>query len=176
MCRSRRNSRMSSIRIWSPTGSLTYRSGCEPRSTRPRSPISSPANAIAVARLPTPGGPWKGSAWSGPASASAQRSTRFASACSEMFSKMSTDLLVQFIRRPRAVEQDDAIRVLPRDYAVSVGYALPELRSFSLDAVWALSDAFSGRVWIDLEHEGDVRQEGARGDPVQLVDLLDAEI
>ena len=37
-------------------------------------------------------------------------------------------------------------------------------------------DAFSGRVGIDLEHERDVRQERARGDPVQLVDLLDAEI
>src|SRR6476659_6008949 len=152
MCRSRRNSRMSSM--------------------RPRSPISSPAKAIAVARLPTPGGPWEGYACAGPSSAIAARSSRFASACSEMFSKLSTDLLVQFIRRPRAVEQDDAIRVLPRDYAVSVGYALPELRPFSLDAVRALSHTARGRVGIDLEHERDVRQERARGAPVQLVDLL----
>jgi hypothetical protein len=59
-----------------------------------------------------------------------------------MFSKMSTDLLVQFIRRPRPVEQDDTIRVLPRDYAVSVGDALPELPALALDAVRALADTF----------------------------------
>jgi hypothetical protein len=58
-----------------------------------------------------------------------------------MFSKMSTDLLVQFIRRTRAVEHDDAVRVLPRDYAVSVEHALPEVPSFPLDAVRALSDS-----------------------------------
>src|SRR6476659_10564553 len=144
MCRSRRNSRMSSM--------------------RPRSPISSPAKAIAVARLPTPGGPWEGYACAGPSSAIAARSSRFASACSEMFSKMSTDLLVQFIRRPRAVEQDDAIRVLPRDYAVSVGYALPELPALALDAVGALADAFGRGVGVGLEEERDVRQEVARGD------------
>src|SRR5258705_5272328 len=93
-----------------------------------------------------------------------------------MFSKTSTDLLVQFIRRPRAVEQDDAIRVPPRDYAVSVGYALTELGSLSLDSVRALSDTSRGRLGIDLEDERDVREEATGRDPVQLVDLFDAEI
>src|SRR5882724_11592745 len=176
MCRSRRSSRMSSMRIWSPTGSIRYTSGCEPRPTRPRSPISSPANAIATARLPTPGGPWKRYACAGPSSASAARSSRFASACSEMFSKTSTDLLVQFSNWPRAVEQKHAARVPPGDYAVSVEHALPELPTLPLDAVRALSDTCRGGVGVDLEDERDVRQKAARRDPVQLVDLVDAEI
>src|SRR5882724_11223991 len=175
MCRSRRSSRMSSMRIWSPTGSIRYTSGCEPRPTRPRSPINSPAKAIAAARLPTPGGPWKRYACAGPSSASAARSSRFASACSGKFSKTSTNLLVQLIRWPRAVEQDDSLTVLPGDYAVSVEHALPEVPSLPLDAVRAPSDTSRGGVEIDLEDEGDVREEASRRDPIQLVDLVDAQ-
>jgi hypothetical protein len=33
-------------------------SGCVLRATRPTSPITAPANAVAARRLPTPGGPW----------------------------------------------------------------------------------------------------------------------
>jgi argininosuccinate lyase len=51
--------RTASIRIWSPKGSSTYRSGCVRRSTRGSPPSSSDANASAVARLPTPAGPLK---------------------------------------------------------------------------------------------------------------------
>ena len=64
---------------------------------------------------------------------------------------------MQFIGRPRAVEQDDALPVLPSDYAVSVGYALTELRSLSLDAVGALSDTARRGIGIDLEDKRDVR-------------------
>src|SRR6266516_3285040 len=93
-----------------------------------------------------------------------------------MFSKTSTDLLVPLIRWPRAVEQDDALPVLPGDYAVSVEHALPEVPSLPLDAIRALSDTSCGGVEIDLEHEGDVREEAAGRDPIQLVDLVDAEL
>ena len=57
MWRSRRSSRTSSILIWSPCGSSTYRSGCARRETRSPSLSSSPANAIAARRFPTPAGP-----------------------------------------------------------------------------------------------------------------------
>src|SRR3989475_12250585 len=93
-----------------------------------------------------------------------------------MFSKTSTDLLVQFSSWPRAVEQQHAVRVLPGDYAVSVEHALAEVPSLPLDAVRALADTCRGRVGIHLEDECDVRQEAARRDTVELVDLVDAEI
>ena len=65
-------SRMSSMRIWSPSGSSTYRSGCVRRSTRAWSPSSSAAKRSARSRLPTPGGPCRRYACAGP-SASAAR-------------------------------------------------------------------------------------------------------
>src|SRR5712691_7442157 len=93
-----------------------------------------------------------------------------------MFSKTSTDLLVQFSSWPRAVEQNHAARVLPGDYAVSVEHALPEVPPRALDAVRAPSDTCRRGVGVDLEDERDVRQKAARRDPVQLVDLVYAEI
>src|SRR3954451_4984548 len=110
MCRSRRSSRMSSIRIWSPTGSSTYTSGCAPRSTRPAAPppISCAANATAAARLPTPGGPWKRYACAGP-SASAARRSRFGSLCSGKVANASTDLLRDLVGGTVAVHGADAL-------------------------------------------------------------------
>ena len=66
--------------------------GATRRSTRGSPPSSSAANASAVARLPTPAGPWKRYACAGP-SASAAASRRFASPCSGMLSKLVEDLL-----------------------------------------------------------------------------------
>src|SRR5919199_1905651 len=109
MWRSRRSSRMSSIRIWSPTGSTTYRSGCARRATRPASPISSPANASAAARFPTPGGPWKRYACAGPSETAARRS-RFASGCSGKLSNASMDLAGELGGRLRSVDDDDPVR------------------------------------------------------------------
>src|ERR1051326_5233210 len=73
------------------------------------SPISSPANARAARRLPTPGGPWKRYACAGP-SASAARSRRFASVCSGKLSNASTDLLGHLLGRAVAVHRRDSLR------------------------------------------------------------------
>src|SRR5919199_262612 len=105
MCRSRRRSRIASMRIWSPSGSNTYRSGWARLSTRSGEPSSSAANATAAARLPTPGGPCSRYACAGP-SASAARSRRFASGCSGKLSNLSTDLHGEVAGRLRAVERD----------------------------------------------------------------------
>src|SRR5436190_1808821 len=109
MWRSRRNSRIASIRIWSPSGSSTYRSGCVRRSTRGSRPSNSEAKASAVARLPTPGGPWKRKACAGPW-ASAAASKPFASTCSGTLSKLIQDLARDLAGRARAVDGRDPLR------------------------------------------------------------------
>src|SRR6266545_8195868 len=85
-------------------------SGCVPRCTRSGSPMSCPAKVTAAARLPTPGGPWKRYACAG-RSASAARSSRFASACSGKVLKASTDLLGDDVGWPVAVHGRDAFRI-----------------------------------------------------------------
>src|SRR5919198_6738491 len=134
MCRSRRSARISSISTWSPTGSRTYKSGCVPRSTRPPSPISSAAKAVAARRLPTPGGPWKRYACAGP-SASAAPSRPFASSCSGKLSKLIPDDSGQLGGGLRAVQRRDPVREHRGELAVGVVDGGLELEAFALNAV-----------------------------------------
>src|SRR4051794_22979386 len=162
MCRSRRISRTASIRIWSPSGSSTYRSGWERRSTRASPPSSSAANASAVARLPTPAGPWKRYACAGP-SPSAARSSRFASSCSRTLSKLMQHPLRDLARRARAVDHRDP---LGKDVGeLPVGGVDPgaELVVLALDPVALPADALGRLGRVDEQQEGAIGQDAADG-------------
>src|SRR5919108_2800672 len=174
MCRSRRSSRTSSMRIWSPRGSTMYRSGCTPLFTRETSPISSAANATAAARLPTPGGPWKRYACAVP-SASAARRRRFASACSGNVSKTSTDLLGDLLGRAVALDGGDALRKHLGERTVRVVDRPMELFALALDPVGG-GAALQGEARIDQDEEGAVGQEAAGGGEVELEHEVDAEV
>src|SRR3954471_19011760 len=143
MCRSRRISRTASIRIWSPSGSSTYRSGWERRSTRASPPSSSDANATAVARLPTPAGPWKRYACAEP-SLRAAASRRFASSCSGTLSKLVEHLLGDLAWRPLAVDGRDPLREGLRELPVGGVDAGPEVVVLALDTVACVTDAPCG--------------------------------
>src|SRR4051812_48111940 len=134
MCRSRRSSRTGSMRIWSPSGSRTYRSGCARRETRPGSPRSAPANAIAARRFPTPRGPWKRYACAGPSASPALRRP-LASSCSGEVSKVSMDFLGDHVCLGRPVEHDDTLGEDLGDLAVGAVDLGGELVPLALDAV-----------------------------------------
>src|SRR5438552_7098144 len=173
MCRSRRSSRIASMRIWSPSGSSTYRSGWARRSTRSGEPRSSAANAIAAARLPTPGGPWSRYACAGP-SASAARSRRFASGCSGNVSKLSTDLDRDVSGRPAGVDGDDSPREELRELSVGTVEDDCEVSVGALDAV-ALLPSPLRLLHLDGEEERAVRQQPADGREIQLQHAIDAD-
>src|SRR6187200_3063732 len=182
------------MRIWSPTGSTRYRSGCACRNTRSRSEgadsaapsralagsarervaINSAANAIAARRLPTPGGPWKRYACAVP-SASAARSSRFASACSGKLSKTSTDLLADRVGRARTVDRGYAVGKHLCECTVRLVDRAVKLGSLALDAIGGRA-ALERHVGIDEHEEGLVGQEPARCIQVQLEHALDAEV
>src|SRR5436190_15221810 len=168
MCRSRRSSRMSSIRIWSPTGSSTYTSGCARRSTRSAAPppISCAAKASAAARLPTPGGPWKRYACAG-ASASAARRRRFASACSGKLSKTSTDLLGDLVRGAAAVHGGDPVRKHLGERTVRLVDRSVERFALPLDAVGGRAPPQSD-LGIDEDEERAVREQAVGRGQVEL--------
>src|SRR3954471_22572183 len=174
MCRSRRSSRIASIRIWSPRGSSTYRSGCERRSTRPASPSSAPAKALAARRLPTPAGPCRRYACAGP-SRSAAPSRRFASACSGTAAKASMDLLGEVGRGLGAVERLDALREDAGELAVGAVDLLAEGAALALDPVTRRAGPRGRLVRIDEEQERAVGQEAADRVQVQLEHALDPE-
>src|SRR5215210_2073722 len=174
MCRSRRISRTASIRIRSPSGSSTYRSGCERRSTRGSPPSSSEANATAVARLPMPAGPWKRYACAGP-SASAAASRRLASACSGMLSKLANDLLRDLPWRPCAVDGGDPLREELRELAVRRVDPRAEVVVLPLDPVAALADATRRLHRVDQEQKGPVGKQPADRLQVELEHALQAE-
>src|SRR6185312_10218473 len=174
MCRSRRISRTASIRIWSPSGSSTYRSGCERRSTRGSPPSSSEANASAVARLPTPAGPWKRYACAGPSLRAACRS-RFASSCSGTLSKLSEHLLGDLARRARAVDRLDSLRKDFGELAVGGVDAHPEVVVLALDAVAIGSDPARRLGRVDQQQEGAVGQHAEHRLEVQLEDAVEPE-
>src|SRR5204862_2776596 len=167
MCRSRRSVRISSMRIWSPSGSSTYRSGWARRSTRPRSPRSSAANANAALLFPTPAGPWKRWACAGP-SLIAASSSRFASACSTISSNTRRQLLPDLggdlVPRPGPVERHDPLEEALRDRAVALLHRLAESGALALDPVLgtAAEPLGDGRG-VDEQHEGAVREEVGDG-------------
>src|SRR4051794_35307258 len=174
MCRSRRSARISSIRIWSPTGSSAYTSGCAPRSTRSGSPSSSAANARAAARLPTPGGPCRRYACAGP-SASAARRRRFASACSGSGSNASKNRLRQVAGGGRRVEGLDPAGGEGGQPAGGRGGPRPETARPRLDPVGSVGLARGRLGRVEQEQERAVGQERARRVEIQLEDALDAE-
>src|SRR5215210_810271 len=174
MCRSRRISRTASIRIWSPNGSSTYTSGCERRSTRASPPSSSEAKTTAVARFPTPAGPWKRYACAGP-SVSAAPSRRLASTCSGMLPKLAKDLLRDLSWRPRAVDGRDPLGEVLGELAVGRVDAHPEIVVLALDPVAAVADAPGGLRRVDQQQEGAVGQEPAHRLQVQLEHALEPE-
>src|SRR6185436_15488660 len=134
MCRSRRRSRTGSMRIWSPSGSRTYRSGCARRETRSGSPRSAPAKASAARRFPTPRGPWKRYACAGP-SASAALRRPLASSCSGKVSKVSMDFLGDRVGLRGSVENDDTLGEDLGDLTVGAVDLGGEFISLALDAV-----------------------------------------
>src|SRR5919199_3644657 len=174
MWRSRRSSRMSSIRIWSPTGSTTYRSGWARRVTRPASPISAPANASAAARFPTPGGPWKRYACAGPSETAARRS-RFASGCSGKLSNASMDLAGELGGRLRSVDDDDPVRKHRGELTVCAVDGARKVVALALDPV-GRATATPCNLRVDEDEERRVRQEPTGRLQVQLEDPVDAEV
>src|SRR5690242_7303372 len=158
MCRSRRISRTASMRIWSPSGSSTYRSGCERRPTRGSLPSSSEANATAAARLPTPAGPWNRYACAGPSARAARRS-RFASSCSGTLSKLVEHLLGDLARRARAVDHVDPLREDLRQLAVGGVDSRAEVVVLALDPVGRLTDAPRRLRRVDEQEVRPVRQQ-----------------
>src|SRR3954453_21175939 len=174
MCRSLRISRTASMRIRSPRGSSTYRSGCERRSTRACPPSSSEAKATAVARLPTPAGPWKRYACAGP-SASAAASRRFASPCSGRLSKAVKDLAPDLVRWAAAVDGDDPVGKELRDLAVGAVDARAEVVVLALDPVPARRHPARGELRVDKEQVRAIREHSARRVQVELQDALEAE-
>src|SRR5947208_174989 len=175
MCRSRRISRTASIRICSPSGSSTYRSGCVRRPTRGSPPRSSEPNASASARFPTPAGPWKRYACAGP-SASAAASRRFASACSGRLSKAVKDLAPDLVRWAAAVDGDDAVGKELRELAVGAVDARAEVVVLALDPVPARRHAAGGELRVYEEQVRAIREHCARRLQVELEDSPEPSI
>src|SRR5829696_2615265 len=174
MCRSRRSSRIGSMRIWSPSGSSTYRSGCEPRCTRPRSPSTSTASSYAARRLPTPVGPWKRYACATP-SARAARSRRLASSCSGSELKLSADEICHLLGRSTGLDRDDPLGEALGQLAVGRIDARAELAVFALDPVGVAAGPPRGRGRVDQQQERAVRQNTLDGGEVELEHRVQAE-
>src|ERR687884_1084048 len=174
MCRSRRRSRMASMRIWSPSGSSTYRSGWARRSTRSGDPSSSAANATAAAVLPTPGGPWSRYACAGP-SASAARSRRLASGCSGKVSNLSTDLHGEVSGRLRSVEPADPLREHRGQLPIGPVDGGAKVTALALDAVEVVAGPPRRLVRVEEDEERAVGEEPLHRLEVQLQHALDAE-
>src|SRR4029079_575197 len=119
--------------------------------------MSCAAKATAAARFPTPGGPWKRYACAGP-SASAARSSRFASACSGKLSNASTYLLGDLVGRPVAVYGRDALRIHRCERTVRLVDRTMEVVPFALDPVRRLP-ALACDLWIDDDEESPVGKE-----------------
>src|SRR5215207_297415 len=154
MWRSRRSSRIASIRIWSPSGSA--------------------ANATASPRFPTPGGPWKRYAWAAPSASAASRSA-FASACSGTFSNMLENLLRDLVHRTVAAQRDDTLGEEPGELAVTVVHEGHEGVALALNPVAGSDRALDRLLDVDEEQEGDVREDSADRVEVQREHPLDPE-
>src|SRR4051812_42759443 len=135
--------------------------------------MSCAANATAAARFPTPGGPWKRYACAGP-SASAARSSRFASACSGKLSNASTYLLGDLVGRPVAVYGRDALGIHRCERTVRLVDRAVEAFPLALDPVRGLPP-LKCHLWIDEDQEGPVRQEPTDSREIELEHTLEAE-
>src|SRR5262245_54942435 len=158
MWRSWWRARISSIRIISPSASITRRSGCVPASTRLGSPSSTPANARAAVRLPTPRGPWKRNAWAWP-SASDDSSSRFASSSSGTSANAVTDLRREPVDGQQAVDHDVPLGEARSELAIRVRDDRPERRVGSLDPVALVADARQRGLDVEVDEHGQVGKE-----------------
>src|SRR6185503_2206850 len=174
MWRSWWSARISSMRIISPSASITRRSGCVPASTRRGSPSRTPANARAAVRLPTPRGPWKRNAWACPSASAASR-RRFASRCSGTSAKAVTNLHGELRDGEPAVDDHVAVGKPLGQLAIRLGHEWPERRIGSLDPVALLPDARQGGLGVDRDEDGDVREQALHHPEVQVEDEIDAE-
>src|SRR3954471_25044056 len=170
MCRSRRSSRIASMRIISPSASSSYMSGWNSRVV----PRSSRANVRATSRLPTPGGPWKRYACAGP-SRSAASSRRPASGCSEKRANVLTDLLCDLLGGAGALDGDDALRLPGSERAVGLVDALHEGDSFTFDPVVVVDRPRERLLRVEQHHERPVRQPPLGHEEAQVANLLAAE-
>src|SRR3954452_5243633 len=141
------------------------------RATGSLPPMSCAANATAAARFPTPGGPWKRYACAGP-SASAARSSRFASACSGKLSNASTYLLGDLVGRPVAVYGRDALGIHRCEGTVRLVDRAMEVLPLALDPVRRLP-SLECDFWIDHDEEGPVWQEPTGSCEVELEHALE---
>src|SRR5919201_281176 len=154
MCRSRRSSRIASIRIWSPSGSK--------------------AKASAVARFATPGGPWKRYACAGPWT-SAAASRPLASACSGMLSKLIQDLARDLDGTAAAVDARDPLREGVRQLPVGVVDPRAEVRVLALDPVALAAHPAARLSRVDQEQVGAVGEHAADRVQVELEHALETE-
>src|SRR3954452_24851479 len=170
MCRSRRSSRIASMRIISPSASSWYRSGWNSRVV----PRSARANVRATSRLPTPAGPWKRYACAGP-SRSAASSRRPASGCSEKRANVLTDRLRDLVGGVGAVERDDPLGELGRERPEAFVGAAPEVLALALDPVRLPGAAPPRGVGVEQDEKGAVGQQAVRDHEVEVAHALLAE-
>src|SRR3954452_11362031 len=135
--------------------------------------MSCAANATAAARFPTPGGPWKRYACAGP-SASAARSSRFASACSGKLANASTYLLGDLVGRPVAVYGRDALGIHRCEGTVRLVDRTVEAFPLALDPVRRLT-ALKCHLRVDDDEERPVREEPTGSCEVEVEHALEAE-
>ena len=129
------------MRIISPSGSITCRSGCVPASTRRASPRSAPANANAAARLPTPAGPWRRYACAAP---SCERRVEQALRSGLRGASLTRNAhdgappatpRCDLVHARGAVDDDVALGIPHRELAVGVGRPLLQLQPVALDPI-----------------------------------------
>src|SRR6478609_6115029 len=165
---------MTSMRIMSPSGSTTRRSGCVRSTTRRASPSRAPANANAASVFPTPAGPWKRKAWASPP-ARAAVSNRLASTCSGIASKGPIDLLGEQLGARRSVDDDEPVRFALGELPVSAGGTGVKVVFLALDSVALAAHAPDGIVRADLEQDRAVGHQPLHGGEVELEHALEAE-
>src|SRR5439155_18692234 len=137
-------------------------------------PSSSDANASAVARLPTPAGPWNRYACAGPWPSAAARRP-FASTCSGMLSKLIQDLARDLDRRPRAVDGYDSLRESLRELPVGRVDPRAEVLVLALDPVAVALQPLRRLGRVDLQQVRAVREDPADRMQVQLEHALEAQ-
>ena len=164
MCRSRRISRTASIRIWSPSGSSTYRSGCERRSTRGSPPSSSRRRTRARSRACRPR-PARGRGTRAPAPRRAPREQplRLALLRNAVEARQATSSRDLPRRRACRRSVDDPLREDGRQLAVGLGR--PRARnSSSSRSIRSLGSPHAPRRLLGVDQRaGTCGRAGRRG-------------